>query len=120
MFSYVRDRAAAAMEEEVAALRAAEREIMAAQPPTPARAPGADTVRLPRGCIPGLGQPDEEQVTTSTATDWSVVREGVPGRGGLQGTRPRAGQLGGPASRGLVRKQSTGESNPLEIDTPAS
>eukprot|EP00976_Prorocentrum_cordatum_P082386 1184796-Prorocentrum_minimum.AAC.1 len=48
---------------------------MAAQPPTPARAPGADTVRLPRGCIPGLGQPDEEQVTTSTATDWSVVRE---------------------------------------------
>eukprot|EP00976_Prorocentrum_cordatum_P085135 1185941-Prorocentrum_minimum.AAC.1 len=29
-------------------------------------------------------------------------REGDPGRGGLQGTRPRAGQLGGPASRGLV------------------
>eukprot|EP00976_Prorocentrum_cordatum_P117755 1196357-Prorocentrum_minimum.AAC.1 len=28
-------------------------------------------------------------------------REGDPGRGGLQGTRPRAGQLGGPASRGL-------------------
>ena len=27
--------------------------------------------------------------------------EGDPGRGGLQGTRPRAGQLGGPASRGL-------------------
>eukprot|EP00959_Pyramimonas_sp_CCMP1952_P358034 7496621-Pyramimonas_sp.AAC.1 len=30
-------------------------------------------------------------------------REGDPGRGGLQGTRPRAGQLGGPASRGLLR-----------------
>eukprot|EP00959_Pyramimonas_sp_CCMP1952_P204806 4282737-Pyramimonas_sp.AAC.1 len=29
-----------------------------------------------------------------------VRREGDPGRGGLQGTRPRAGQLGGPASRG--------------------
>eukprot|EP00976_Prorocentrum_cordatum_P060965 1176111-Prorocentrum_minimum.AAC.1 len=26
---------------------------------------------------------------------------GPRGRGGLQGTRPRAGQLGGPASRGL-------------------
>ena len=41
-------RAAAGMEEELAALRAEEREIMAAQPPTPARAPGADTMRLPR------------------------------------------------------------------------
>eukprot|EP00976_Prorocentrum_cordatum_P092404 1188921-Prorocentrum_minimum.AAC.3 len=29
------------------------------------------------------------------------MEEGDPGRGGLQGTRPRAGQLGGPASRGL-------------------
>eukprot|EP00976_Prorocentrum_cordatum_P076604 1182375-Prorocentrum_minimum.AAC.1 len=28
------------------------------------------------------------------------IREGDPGRGGLQGTRPHAGQLGGPASRG--------------------
>eukprot|EP00959_Pyramimonas_sp_CCMP1952_P109371 2287716-Pyramimonas_sp.AAC.1 len=27
--------------------------------------------------------------------------EGDPGRGGLPGTRPHAGQLGGPASRGL-------------------
>eukprot|EP00976_Prorocentrum_cordatum_P116206 1196129-Prorocentrum_minimum.AAC.1 len=27
--------------------------------------------------------------------------EGDPGRGGLQGTRPRAGQLGRPAPRGL-------------------
>ena len=55
-------RAAAGMEEELAALRAEEREIMAAQPPTPARAPGADTVRLPRGCIPALGTAEEEQV----------------------------------------------------------
>eukprot|EP00976_Prorocentrum_cordatum_P068638 1179224-Prorocentrum_minimum.AAC.1 len=30
-----------------------------------------------------------------------VLEVGDPGRGGLQGTRPRAGQLGGPASRGL-------------------
>eukprot|EP00976_Prorocentrum_cordatum_P112370 1195520-Prorocentrum_minimum.AAC.3 len=29
------------------------------------------------------------------------TREGDPGGGGLQGTRPRAWQLGGPASRGL-------------------
>eukprot|EP00976_Prorocentrum_cordatum_P059583 1175562-Prorocentrum_minimum.AAC.1 len=29
------------------------------------------------------------------------IREGDPGRGGLQGTRPRAGQLGRPAPRGL-------------------
>eukprot|EP00976_Prorocentrum_cordatum_P116763 1196208-Prorocentrum_minimum.AAC.2 len=29
-------------------------------------------------------------------------REGGPGRGGLQGTRPRAGQLGRPAPRGLL------------------
>eukprot|EP00959_Pyramimonas_sp_CCMP1952_P341597 7155564-Pyramimonas_sp.AAC.1 len=28
-------------------------------------------------------------------------RDGDPGRGGLQGARPRAWQLGGPASRGL-------------------
>eukprot|EP00959_Pyramimonas_sp_CCMP1952_P136765 2862019-Pyramimonas_sp.AAC.1 len=28
-------------------------------------------------------------------------REGDPGGGGQQGTRPRAGQLGGPASRGV-------------------
>eukprot|EP00976_Prorocentrum_cordatum_P097315 1190941-Prorocentrum_minimum.AAC.3 len=28
-------------------------------------------------------------------------REGYPGRGGLQGPRPRAGQLGRPAPRGL-------------------
>eukprot|EP00959_Pyramimonas_sp_CCMP1952_P257591 5381953-Pyramimonas_sp.AAC.1 len=30
-------------------------------------------------------------------------REGDPGRGGQQGTRPHAGQLGGPASRSLDR-----------------
>eukprot|EP00959_Pyramimonas_sp_CCMP1952_P054641 1142115-Pyramimonas_sp.AAC.2 len=30
-------------------------------------------------------------------------REGDPGRGDLQGMRPRTGQLGGPASRGLSR-----------------
>eukprot|EP00976_Prorocentrum_cordatum_P081689 1184515-Prorocentrum_minimum.AAC.2 len=33
--------------------------------------------------------------------------EGEPGRGGQQGTRPRAGQLGGPASRGLVNSQQS-------------
>eukprot|EP00976_Prorocentrum_cordatum_P088536 1187346-Prorocentrum_minimum.AAC.2 len=32
-------------------------------------------------------------------------REGDPGRGGLQGARPRAGQLGGPASHGLKGEQ---------------
>eukprot|EP00959_Pyramimonas_sp_CCMP1952_P442635 9266113-Pyramimonas_sp.AAC.1 len=32
----------------------------------------------------------------------AAQREGDPGRGGLQGTRPRTGQLGGPASRGLL------------------
>eukprot|EP00976_Prorocentrum_cordatum_P059389 1175470-Prorocentrum_minimum.AAC.5 len=31
--------------------------------------------------------------------------EGDPGRGGLQGSGPRAGQLGGPASRGLVLQE---------------
>eukprot|EP00959_Pyramimonas_sp_CCMP1952_P335493 7024562-Pyramimonas_sp.AAC.1 len=31
----------------------------------------------------------------------SQTEEGNPGRGGLQGTGPLAGQLGGPASRGL-------------------
>eukprot|EP00976_Prorocentrum_cordatum_P077922 1182883-Prorocentrum_minimum.AAC.2 len=61
----------------------------------------------------------------------SLAREGDPGRGGLQGARPRAWQLGGPASRGLtpplhpaprvgldtdilpyvVRKESAGELN---------
>eukprot|EP00976_Prorocentrum_cordatum_P078170 1182992-Prorocentrum_minimum.AAC.1 len=34
-------------------------------------------------------------------TSIELNTEGDPGRGGLQGTRPRAGQLGGPASRGL-------------------
>ena len=53
------------MEAEVLALRAAEREIMNALPPTPARAPQADTMRLPRGCIPELGAAEEEQVTST-------------------------------------------------------
>eukprot|EP00976_Prorocentrum_cordatum_P061509 1176337-Prorocentrum_minimum.AAC.2 len=35
-------------------------------------------------------------------------REGDPGRGGQQGTRPRAGQLGGPASRGLRGRVTPG------------
>eukprot|EP00976_Prorocentrum_cordatum_P070799 1180073-Prorocentrum_minimum.AAC.1 len=39
-----------------------------------------------------------------------LKEEGDPGRGGLQGTRPRAGQLGGPASRGLTRFDSRFES----------
>eukprot|EP00976_Prorocentrum_cordatum_P104299 1193824-Prorocentrum_minimum.AAC.1 len=33
---------------------------------------------------------------------YRTVEEGDPGGGGLQGTRPRAWQLGGPASRGLL------------------
>eukprot|EP00959_Pyramimonas_sp_CCMP1952_P219632 4592209-Pyramimonas_sp.AAC.1 len=33
---------------------------------------------------------------------YCTEREGDPGGGGLQGTRPRAGRLGGPASRGLA------------------
>eukprot|EP00959_Pyramimonas_sp_CCMP1952_P150050 3139849-Pyramimonas_sp.AAC.1 len=42
--------------------------------------------------------------------------EGDPGRGGLQGTRPRAEQLGGPASHGL--SVCTG-SRPLPPTTPS-
>eukprot|EP00976_Prorocentrum_cordatum_P063394 1177078-Prorocentrum_minimum.AAC.1 len=33
-------------------------------------------------------------------------KKGTPGRCGLQGTRPRAGQLRGPASRGLTREKT--------------
>eukprot|EP00959_Pyramimonas_sp_CCMP1952_P390410 8180967-Pyramimonas_sp.AAC.1 len=40
--------------------------------------------------------------------------EGDPGRGGLQGTRPRAGQLGGPASRGL-QCYTTGVRSPNRV-----
>eukprot|EP00976_Prorocentrum_cordatum_P063661 1177172-Prorocentrum_minimum.AAC.2 len=36
-------------------------------------------------------------------TRYTQLREGDPGRGGLQGARPRAWQLGGPASRGLAQ-----------------
>eukprot|EP00976_Prorocentrum_cordatum_P062404 1176707-Prorocentrum_minimum.AAC.3 len=45
------------------------------------------------------------QIYGSIGLDADIWRpseeEGDPGRGGLQGTRPRAGRLGGPASRGL-------------------
>eukprot|EP00959_Pyramimonas_sp_CCMP1952_P100531 2103229-Pyramimonas_sp.AAC.1 len=37
-------------------------------------------------------------------------KEGDPGRDGRQGTRPHAGQLGGPASRGLPNHR-----NPLAL-----
>jgi hypothetical protein len=50
-----------AMGAELADLRASEREIMQGLPPTPARAPQADTVRLPLGCIPGLSLDNEEE-----------------------------------------------------------
>eukprot|EP00976_Prorocentrum_cordatum_P044200 894285-Prorocentrum_minimum.AAC.1 len=45
-----------------------------------------------------------------------VREEGDPGRGGLQGTRPRAGQLGRPAPRGL--SVCTGGGSPQPLTTP--
>eukprot|EP00959_Pyramimonas_sp_CCMP1952_P343141 7188163-Pyramimonas_sp.AAC.2 len=39
---------------------------------------------------------------TVEVTHNCIAEEGDPGRGGLQGTGPRAGQLGGPACRGLT------------------
>eukprot|EP00976_Prorocentrum_cordatum_P107158 1194591-Prorocentrum_minimum.AAC.6 len=40
-------------------------------------------------------------VDRSSLSTRGMLEEEDPGRGGLQGTRPRAGQLGGPAPRGL-------------------
>eukprot|EP00976_Prorocentrum_cordatum_P074597 1181579-Prorocentrum_minimum.AAC.3 len=44
------------------------------------------------------------------------LEEGDPGRGGLQGTRPRAGQLGGPA--GLPRPKCVFGQSPVTTDHP--
>eukprot|EP00976_Prorocentrum_cordatum_P030052 611693-Prorocentrum_minimum.AAC.1 len=42
-----------------------------------------------------------QQTQTPFAHPMDTTEEGDPGRGGRQDTRPRAGQLGGPASRSL-------------------
>eukprot|EP00959_Pyramimonas_sp_CCMP1952_P196478 4108065-Pyramimonas_sp.AAC.1 len=50
----------------------------------------------------GTGALRQWQHCSSTVAVLTVaVEEGDPGGGGLQGARHRAGQLGGPASRGL-------------------
>eukprot|EP00959_Pyramimonas_sp_CCMP1952_P090875 1902358-Pyramimonas_sp.AAC.1 len=46
----------------------------------------------------------------------SVQEEGDPGKGGLQGTRSRAGQLEGPSSRGL--RGWVGLLRPSTLDHP--
>eukprot|EP00959_Pyramimonas_sp_CCMP1952_P069950 1460358-Pyramimonas_sp.AAC.1 len=53
------------------------------------------------------------------ASSSPVGEEGDPGRGGLQGTRPRAGQLGGPASHGLLGGALHGSAPPGPPVLPA-
>eukprot|EP00976_Prorocentrum_cordatum_P108312 1194817-Prorocentrum_minimum.AAC.2 len=48
------------------------------------------------------------QATYESITQKAAAREGDPGRGGLQGARPCAWQLGGPASRSLKTFPSVG------------